>query len=698
MVRRRRRYKKQEELPRIDPEVGREISAVVFLALGGLLLLAVLGLGGVLGNMVNGWLATTFGWGRFAFAFILLFLGGALFWRRQVPVNYLTIFGSALVFLALISIFSLATNDLKDAAAGNFGGYFGYYFNFAVSQFLGFWASLLVYIAILAIGLLVTINYSIGNVFTFFGNLLPFNREPREERATRGVEEVKIHDSNLLSKRSIQEREPERAPVKEREPEIKEPIRAKSMPIHYAPLSLDLLEDQSSKPEAGNIKANVQIIRNTLATFGVAVSMEDVHIGPTVTQYSLRPATGVKLSQITGLVNDLSLALAAHPLRLEAPIPGKSLVGIEVPNKKFALVRLRNILESQTFANKKSPLCLAMGLDVAGAPTVAELPDMPHLLIAGSTGSGKSVCINAFILSLLYQNSPADLRLILVDPKRVELSSYADIPHLLTPVITEPDKVVRALAWLVAEMGRRYQTFTEVKARNLDSYNSQVSPEKQMPRIVLVIDELADLMTVSGKEVENYICRLAQMARATGIHLILATQRPSVDVITGLIKANIAARICFNVTSQIDSRTVIDMAGAEKLLGKGDMLYMSPDSSKPKRIQGVFISDREVKNVVNALKEVGAPIYQEEIISHNPSRSAAATGGIEDGGDELIEDAKDIILQYKKASASLLQRKLSVGYARAARILDLLEEQGVVGPASGSKPRQILIDDDSSGD
>jgi S-DNA-T family DNA segregation ATPase FtsK/SpoIIIE len=422
--------------------------------------------------------------------------------------------------------------------------------------------------------------------------------------------------------------------------------------------------------------------------------MHDIHVGPTVVQYTLKPHEGVKLSKITSLKNDLALALAAPAIRIEAPIPGKSLVGIEVPNEKRTMVRLREILESKEFKKGNSFLKLPLGRDVAGAPIIADLKEMPHLLIAGATGSGKSVGMNTFLISLLYQNSPKDLKLILIDPKQVELKDYNGIPHLLTPVITDPEKANIALRWCVAEMNRRYQECADKGKRNITDYNADESIEEKMSTIIVVIDELADLMMASGKEIEASICRLAQMARAVGIHLIIATQRPSVDVITGLIKANIPSRIAFAVSSSIDSRTILDGTGAEDLLGKGDMLYLPSGMNKPIRIQGIYISTEEIQRVTNRVKLTIEPDYNEEIISTKVVSQKVQ--GIPDSTngdiDPMCDQAIEVIKENRKASASLLQRRLKIGYARAARILDDLEDQGLIGPANGAKPREIFID------
>ncbi len=447
------------------------------------------------------------------------------------------------------------------------------------------------------------------------------------------------------------------------------------------------------------------IIKKALQNFGIEVEMSEVNIGPTVTQYTLKPAEGVKLSKITSLNNDLALALASHPIRIEAPVPGRSLVGIEVPNKVRAKVKLGSLIGSSDFLKDSSPLAFALGRDVMGRPVYPNLAGMPHFLVAGSTGSGKTICLNALITSLIFRNSPKILRLILIDPKRVEFPVYGNLPHLLAPVIFKAQKAVNVLNWLVGEMERRFEVLREVGMRDILSYNRGLSekPKNQqegmttMPYIVLIIDELADLMAAKGREVEAGIVRLSQLARAVGIHLVVATQRPSVEVITGLIKANITSRIAFQVASQVDSRTILDTAGAEKLLGRGDMLFLSSEFSKPKRIQGSFISGAEIKKLVNFIKKENLTEEQEELVSDLGKQleeqvEREDTSQEEDSLEEpLYEEAKKVVLEYKKASASLLQRRLRVGYARAARILDMLEENGVVGPQDGAKPREIYI-------
>ncbi|MGI9028003.1 MAG: DNA translocase FtsK [Candidatus Saccharimonadales bacterium] len=459
--------------------------------------------------------------------------------------------------------------------------------------------------------------------------------------------------------------------------------------------SLKLLEQKQDKADAGDVEGNARTIQETFTNFNIHVEMEGANVGPRVTQYTLKPPTGVKLTKITALDNNLALDLAAHSIRIEAPIPGKRLVGVEVPNVKPAMVRMSGMLSSREWASVKSPLGFVIGRDIAGLPIVGDLAKMPHLLVAGQTGSGKSVMINDILTSLLYRNSPSDLKLILVDPKQVELAPYNGLPHLLTPVINEPEKCISALKWAVAEMERRLRTMAEVNKRNIIEYN-ELKQEEGMPYIVIVIDELADLMMMAARDVEALVVRLAQKARAAGIHLVLATQRPSVDVITGLIKANVPGRIAFTTQSQVDSRTIIDQVGAEKLLGRGDMLLLTSEMPKPKRVQAAFISDGETAKVVDFIKEQRPPQYDDEVVSQ-PVQLNGKGGIVADmdrGGeadDDLWRDAIRVIIEGRKASTSLLQRRLRVGYARAARLIENMEEQGIVGPADGARPREVLI-------
>ncbi len=469
---------------------------------------------------------------------------------------------------------------------------------------------------------------------------------------------------------------------------------------HKPPITLF---DRAAKKDAGDVEGelntNAKLLVDTLASFGVQTKIIDFSRGPSVTRYELQPLAGVKISRITNLADDIALNLAASGVRIEAPIPNKAAVGIEVPNKVSSSVSIRTILESKEFKDNKSPLAIALGVNISGDVVVADLTRMPHLLIAGSTGSGKSVCINSIITSFIYKSSPEDVKLILIDPKVVELAEYNGIPHLLMPVVTEPKKAAGALGSAVAEMEKRYKLFAETGVREIKSYNKLADTREdleKLPYIAIIIDELADLMMVAGKEVEDYICRIAQKARAAGMHLIVATQRPSVDVITGLIKANIPARIAFAVSSQIDSRTILDGSGAEKLLGMGDMLYLPLGAAKPIRVQGTYVKDEEINRVVDFVKQNYTADYNEEMISsmENIAAASAKTGTAADGDDakdEMLPKAIETVVEMGQASTSLLQRKLKLGYARAARIMDEMEEMGIIGPYEGSKPRQVLI-------
>lgn len=460
--------------------------------------------------------------------------------------------------------------------------------------------------------------------------------------------------------------------------------------------SIELLNQKQDKANAGDVNGNAQIIHDTFENFNIDVEMEGANVGPRVTQFTLKPPTGVRLNKITALENNLALDLAATSIRMEAPIPGKRAVGIEVPNVKAATVRVSSLLQSKELTEMKSPLAFVIGKDIAGKPVVADLAKMPHMLVAGQTGSGKSVMINTFLTSLLYRNSPSDLKLILVDPKQVEMAPYNDIPHLLTEVINEPEKCISALKWAVAEMERRLRTMAEVGKRNIGEYNN-LKKEEGMPYIVIVIDELADLMMMAARDVEALIVRLAQKARAAGIHLVLATQRPSVDVITGLIKANVPARIAFTVASQIDSRTIIDQMGAEKLLGRGDMLLLTSDMPKPKRVQAALIEDDETAKVMAFIKDQRGPNYDDEVVSQ-PVQLNGKGGVVADYGpggnmenDDMWKSAVKVVIEGGKASTSLLQRRLGIGYGRAAKYIDQMEEQGIVGSSSGNRPRDVLV-------
>ena len=503
----------------------------------------------------------------------------------------------------------------------------------------------------------------------------------------------------------------ESTPAPEPQPDF-QPVAPPVANAAFPPVNL-LEEPKAAR--GGNtqkeLRANADLLVDTLRSFGVETRIVDISRGPAVTRYELQPSAGVKISRITNLADDIALNLAAGGVRIEAPIPNKAAIGIEVPNKDIAAVPIREIIDSTEFTGAKSRLSVALGKDISGRICLADLAKMPHLLIAGATGSGKSVCINSIIISLLYKASPEEVKLLMIDPKVVELGGYNGIPHLLVPVVTDPKKAAGALCWAVGEMLNRYKLFAATGTRDLEGYNRLAAEREElhpMPQIVIIIDELADLMMAAPKDVEDYICRLAQMARAAGMHLVIATQRPSVDVITGLIKANIPSRISFAVSSQIDSRTILDMGGAEKLLGRGDMLYYPVGSSKPTRVQGCFVTDSEVERVVTFIKQGEKGEYDDTIMTEieqsaaqvkgkgGSSGSAAASGGDAEGtdGDELLEQAIAVVVEAGLASTSLLQRRLKVGYARAARLVDEMEEKGIVGPFEGSKPRKVLMTKD----
>ena len=467
-------------------------------------------------------------------------------------------------------------------------------------------------------------------------------------------------------------------------------IKTESSYENYKKPSVDLLNKIDSKPDDKSKKKvlkNASLLEKTLSDFGVEAKVNQVTVGPTITRYELQPSPGVKVSKIVNLTDDIALSLAAKSIRIEAPIPGKSAIGIEVPNEEAQMVTLREVLESDEFNKFESPLAMGLGKDIAGKPIIADIGKMPHLLIAGSTGSGKSVCVNTLINSILYKSNPDEVKFLLIDPKVVELANYNGIPHLLIPVVTDPKKASNALNWAVTEMNRRYKLFAESSVKDITSYNEK--SEEKLPKIVIIIDELADLMMVSANDVEDYICRLAQMARAAGMHLIVATQRPSVDVITGVIKANIPSRIAFAVSSQTDSRTILDMGGAEKLLGKGDMLFYPLGAAKPVRLQGAFISESESERVIDYVKsQVKDEVKYEECIVDSISKISKEQSS---DVDEFLSEAIEFVVESGQASASMLQRKFKIGFNRAARLIDSMEERGIVGKSEGSKPRKVLI-------
>lgn len=617
-----------------------------------------------------------FGWGVLFLPFLLI-AAGLMLARLQWKITRPNVFvGSVILSLSLIIL----------TRAGLIGSQAWYSLAALISSFGAFF----VLLGFVFIGIVVVFNTSLEEIILFLAKIISQVR-----RAGASIRKVSGR-RKLAVEPEIRVTEP-REEVKKK-PVVKEelaPSLVSNLPTEegvweFPPISL-LADMVGGKADRGDIKKNADVIEKTLESFGIAARVAEVNLGPAVTQYALEIALGTKLSKITTLANDLALALAAPTgqIRIEAPIPGRSLVGIEVPNRSPEFVTLKKMLTSEQMEKAKSKLSVALGLNVSGEPVVDEIGRMPHVLIAGTTGSGKTVCINSFISTILFRATPAEVKFILVDPKRVELTQYNGVPHLLTPVIIDPEKVLSALKWAISEMDRRYKLFAEVGVRNIEAYN-ELSGFAALPYILIIIDELADIILYAPAEVEDAICRIAQMARATGIHLIISTQRPSVDIITGLIKANIPCRIAFNVSSQVDSRVIIDMPGAEKMLGRGDMLYIPPDQSKPTRIQGTLVSEPEIQKLINFLRKTGvAPQYTEEV-TKMPTKAAVAAGEIEER-DELFEDAVRTVCRYERASASLLQRRLKVGYARAARIIDQLERAGIVGPAEGSKPRDVLI-------
>ena len=666
---------KEEEKRGLHPDTKASILAVVFLGLAIILFLSGLGWAGPIGEYIYMGLETLLGWGYYLIPAALVLMGINALTKNNQFLATPTIVGAIFFVLSGLGILDIISEGIGGLAGTVLG---------SLESLFGKGASLIINLTILAASVLATLNIPLNIRFKPKDSL-------KDEKEPRVIIPQDIDDHPSEDTPTDHKEEAKSAPKVEGFGLFSDNgLKAALKDYKFPPLKL--LKTSSEKPMVGDLRANANIIRRTLESFGIPVEMGEITIGPKVTRYTLKPAEGVKLSRIEALNQDLSLALAAHPIRIEAPIPGKSLVGIEVPNKVASIVRLGSLLNYHEFS-KSSNLTIPLGRDVAGEPIFTSIAKMPHLLIAGSTGSGKSVAIHALIVSLLYKNSPATLRFIMIDPKKVELSTYDGIPHLLSPVITDGKRAITALKFAIQEMERRYELLLDAGKRDIVGYNKD-REDDVLPYIVIVIDELADLMSTFGREVESAIVRLAQMARATGIHLIVSTQRPSVEVITGLIKANITSRIAMQVASQIDSRTILDLAGAEKLLGEGDMLFISSDYSKPKRIQGNFIDEEEVSRVVKFInvenKGAADDTLGDEMGESLDKPNLYRMDG--EGDDDLYDEALDVVIRAKKASASLLQRRLRVGYARAARLLDIMESKGVIGPADGSKPRDILID------
>jgi S-DNA-T family DNA segregation ATPase FtsK/SpoIIIE len=702
-----------------------QVGAVFLVAVSLLFIVAWFGAGGPVLEWFQNAAVSTVGYAVYVIPLIFIYIAVEIFRAEENRLSFVVKLAAALVVVWFAGLFGLMKNGAGEAT----GGFVGNTINSGVLSLVDAGIAAFIYVLLILITALFMLRISPITVIRHLWELMRRDVGEDSENVqvmrkaastdtpkSRSIGELKLNagvptlDSEADKKTN--HLSSLRGSIKQdKAAEEQAALVAVSDP-NWQPPSIDLLEKKQSPADAGDVQQNAQTIRDTLSEFNIDVEMEGANIGPKVTQYTLKPPSGVKLTRITALETNIALNLAAQSLRIEAPIPGQRAVGIEVPNRKAADVRLHGILTAKQWKNEHEPLAFAIGKDISGEAVVGELNKMPHLLIAGQTGSGKSVMINTLLTSLLYRNSPSEMKLILVDPKQVEMAPYEDIPHLLTPVITEPEKTISALKWAVNEMERRYKLLAEEKIRDIRSYNQKIQSgtkkisvpdedgneqrvdEGAMPYIVIVIDELADLMMVAARDVEALIVRLAQKARAVGIHLVLATQRPSVDVITGLIKANVPARIAFTVASQIDSRTILDQIGAEKLLGQGDMLLLTPSMSKPKRIQGAWVMDEEVVKITDHLRMQSAPQYNDEIISQ-PVQLNGKGGVVMDfdggGDDDMYKDALRVVVESGKASTSLLQRRLRVGYARAARIIEQMEEQGVIGPADGARPREVLI-------
>ena len=704
-----------------------QIAAVFLIAISILFVVAWFDAGGPVLEWIHNAALSTIGYGVYIVPLLFVYLAVEIFRAEGNKLPFVVKFATVLLIVWIAGLFGV----MKDSEGHAHGGFVGDTINSGMLALVDSGVAAFIYALLIVATTLFVLRVSPITIIKKLWDLIRRDLGEQDENVSvmrkaaaadspksQAIGELKLNagvptlDPNAKEDKRGSHLSNLKGSIKQdKAAEEQAALVAVSDPNWQAP-SLDLLEKKQSPADAGDVQQNAQIIRDTLAEFNIDVEMEGANIGPKVTQYTLKPPSGVKLTRITALETNIALNLAAQSLRIEAPIPGQRAVGIEVPNRKAADVRLHGILSAKQWKNTAEPLSFAIGKDISGDAVVGELNKMPHLLIAGQTGSGKSVMINTLLTSLLYRNSPSDMKLILVDPKQVEMAPYEDIPHLLTPVITEPEKTISALKWAVNEMERRYKLLAEEKIRDIKSYNQKIQAgskklsvpdedgneqrvdEGAMPYIVIVIDELADLMMIAARDVEALIVRLAQKARAVGIHLVLATQRPSVDVITGLIKANIPARIAFTVASQVDSRTILDQAGAEKLLGQGDMLMLTPSMSKPKRIQGAWVMDEEVIKITDHLRLQSAPQYNDEIVSQ-PVQLNGKGGVVMDfdggSGDDMYKDAVRVVVESGKASTSLLQRRLRVGYARAARIIEEMEEQGIIGPADGSRPRDVLI-------
>jgi len=706
-----------------------QVGAVFLIAISILFVIAWFGAGGPILEWIHQSAVLSIGYAVFIIPVLFIYLAVEIFRAEDNRLPFVMKLAAILVIVWSSALFGLLHN--KDGQTT--GGFVGDFVNSGTLALVNSNIAVFIYILLIVMTLLFILRISPFSVIKKIWQLSGRDIEEQEAnvkvmrnassvdgskstiiggfKMNEGVPTLNSNESMLADKKQQRLSSLKGSITRDKAAEDQAALVTTRDPNWEAP-SMDLLEKKQSPADAGDVQQNALIIKNTLSEFNIDVEMEGANIGPKVTQFTLRPPSGVKLTRITALETNIALNLAAQSLRIEAPIPGQKAVGIEVPNRKAADVRLYSVLNSRQWKATREPLSFAIGKDISGEAVIGELNGMPHLLIAGQTGSGKSVMINTLLTSMLYHNSPSEMKLILVDPKQVEMAPYEGIPHLLTPVITEPDKTISALKWAVNEMQRRYTLLAEHKVKDIKVYNQKIASAGKkvsiedengvlqdhengaMPYIVIVIDELADLMMVAARDVEALIVRLAQKARAVGIHLVLATQRPSVDVITGLIKANIPARIAFTVASQVDSRTILDQVGAEKLLGQGDMLLLTPSMSKPKRIQGAWVTDQEVTKITNHLQMQSPPQYNNEVVSqpvHLNGRGGVVMDFASSNDDDLYKDAVRVVIDSGKASASLLQRRLRVGYARAARLIENMEDQGLIGPADGARPREVLI-------
>ena len=687
-----------------------------------LLVVSWFGVGGPVLQWIDMATVKTIGYTAYALPILLIYLAVETFRAEENQLPVVVKFAAVLEIVWFSGLFGL----MKTASHPNSGGFVGDILNTATLKMVDSAIAVIIYLVLAFITVLFITQTSPFTVFSKLWEMIKSNTkeddnnrsimkkasiaQPAEEEKKTDLGEIKLNAGVPIIDTAKEKKSLLKKVEKPEKVNEEQALVATRDPNWEAP-SLELLEKNESGADAGDTRQNAQIIHDTLSEFNIEAAMGDINVGPKVTQYTLRPPSGVKLTRITALETNIALNLAAQSLRIEAPIPGQKAVGIEVPNRKAAEVRLRSTLSSKQWAAARDPLSFGIGKDISGQVVVGELGKMPHLLIAGQTGSGKSVMINTLLCSLLYRNSPSDMKLILVDPKQVEMAPYADIPHLLTPVINEPEKTISALKWAVNEMERRYKLLAGEKIRNIKEYNKRLQSRAKkiaiadengnvqehedgsMPYIVIVIDEMSDLMMMAKKDVETLIVRLAQKSRAVGIHLVLATQRPSVNVITGLIKANVPARIAFTVASQVDSITILDQSGAEKLLGQGDMLFYVTSMSKPKRIQGAWVTDDEVNKITDHLRMQMAPQYNDEVVAQ-PVQLDGKGGVVMDlseGGDDKFKDAVRVVVERRKASTSMLQTRLGIGYQRAARIIEEMEERGIIGPQNGSKPRDVLI-------